>query len=128
MASTTPNIGLTLPTGTEKVSRQVINTNNTKIDTAIGTLNSNFMYIFTRKYRTYTNITIPSSEYIKVDSYSEMDVSTDLYLISMNVRGWTGSINGVMIAKSSSGTEFYLIGEANIIISSITVEYIFSRY
>ena len=40
MASTTPNIGLTLPTGAEKVSRQIINDNNTKIDTAIGTLNS----------------------------------------------------------------------------------------
>lgn len=41
MASTTPNIGLTLPTGAENVSRQIINDNNTKIDTAIGTLNSN---------------------------------------------------------------------------------------
>ena len=41
MASTTPNIRLTLPTGAEKVSRQIINDNNTKIDTAIGTLNSN---------------------------------------------------------------------------------------
>ena len=41
MATTTPNIGLTLPIGTENVSRQIINTNNTKIDTAIGTLNSN---------------------------------------------------------------------------------------
>ena len=39
MASTTPNIGLTLPTGAENVSRQIINDNNTKIDTAIGTLN-----------------------------------------------------------------------------------------
>lgn len=40
MASQTPNINLTLPTGAEKVSRQIINDNNTKIDTAIGTLNS----------------------------------------------------------------------------------------
>lgn len=36
MASTTPNIGLTLPTGAEKVSRQVINTNNTIIDSKMG--------------------------------------------------------------------------------------------
>lgn len=41
MSSQTPNINLTLPTGAEKVSRQIINENNTKIDTAIGTLNSN---------------------------------------------------------------------------------------
>ena len=36
MASTTPNIGLTLPVGTERVSRQTINENNTKIDQKIG--------------------------------------------------------------------------------------------
>ena len=41
MSSQTPNINLTLPTGLERVSRQIINDNNTKIDTAIGTLNSN---------------------------------------------------------------------------------------
>jgi len=40
MSSTTPNLGLTLPIGTEKVSRQIINGNNTLIDTAVGTLNS----------------------------------------------------------------------------------------
>jgi hypothetical protein len=36
MASSTPNINLTLPVGSENVSRQIINDNNTKIDTAIG--------------------------------------------------------------------------------------------
>ena len=36
MASTTPNIGLTLPTGAEKVSRQIINDNNTIIDGKMG--------------------------------------------------------------------------------------------
>lgn len=40
MASTTPNIGLTLPTGAEKVSRQIINTNNTIIDSKIGAVPS----------------------------------------------------------------------------------------
>ena len=40
MSSTTPNIGLVLPVGSERVSRQIINENNTKIDTAIGALNS----------------------------------------------------------------------------------------
>lgn len=38
MATQTPNLGLTLPIGTENVSRQVINTNNTKIDTAFGAI------------------------------------------------------------------------------------------
>lgn len=36
MASTTPNIGLTLPTGAEKISRQIINDNNTIIDGKMG--------------------------------------------------------------------------------------------
>ena len=36
MSSQTPNLNLVLPIGTEKVSRQIINDNNTKIDTAVG--------------------------------------------------------------------------------------------
>ena len=36
MSSQTPNLDLVLPVGTEKVSRQIINDNNTKIDTAVG--------------------------------------------------------------------------------------------
>ena len=38
MSSSTPNIGLTLPIGTEHVSRQIINDNMTKIDTAFGNM------------------------------------------------------------------------------------------
>jgi len=40
MATSTTNLGLTLPVGTENVSRQVINTNMSTIDTAIGALPS----------------------------------------------------------------------------------------
>ena len=36
MSSQTPNLNLVLPVGTEHVSRQIINENNTKIDTAVG--------------------------------------------------------------------------------------------
>lgn len=60
MASTTPNIGLTLPTGAEKVSRQIINNNNTKIDTAIGTLNGK---ILNRQNRTYVSTVSAFNEY-----------------------------------------------------------------
>ena len=38
MATSTPNIGLTLPIGTENVSRQIINTNNTKIDEFVNSI------------------------------------------------------------------------------------------
>lgn len=40
MATTTPNLGLTLPAGTEKVSRTTMNANNTVIDSAVGDLSS----------------------------------------------------------------------------------------
>ena len=36
MSSQTPNLNLVLPIGTEHVSRQIINENNTKIDTSVG--------------------------------------------------------------------------------------------
>ena len=39
MSTSTPNIGLTLPVGVEKVSRAIINENMTKIDTAFGNIN-----------------------------------------------------------------------------------------
>lgn len=56
MATTTPNIGLTLPAGTENVSRQVINGNWELIDTEIGK----------RKeiQQTGVNVTIPASSAI----------------------------------------------------------------
>ena len=38
MSTVTPNLGLTLPTGTENVSRQMLNTNFSLIDTAFGDL------------------------------------------------------------------------------------------
>ena len=106
-----------------------ITTSNTSAcsEGGLNAVNSKFENLFARKYRTYTNITIPSSEYIKVDSYSEMDVNANLYLISMTIRGWSGNINGVTLVKGSNGTDFYLIGGANKTISSITVEYIFSK-
>ena len=40
MATQTPNLGLTLPVGSENVSRQVINGNNTLIDTFAGGVNT----------------------------------------------------------------------------------------
>lgn len=40
MATQTTNLGLTLPIGTEQVSRQVINDNMTAIDNAVGAVPS----------------------------------------------------------------------------------------
>ena len=118
----------TMNTSLNALTTKVGNVGSTDLQTQVNTLNSNFEHMFTRQYRTYTNIRIPSSGYIKVDSYSEMEVNTSLYLSSMTIRGWGGNISGVTIGKGSGGTEFYLIGEANKTISNITVEYVFSKY
>ena len=98
------------------------------IHSLISTLNANIENMFTRQIRTYNNVTIPSSGYIKIDSYSEMEVNTDLYLVSMNIRGWTGDVHGITVVKGSSGRDIYLLGNANTTIQSITIEYLFSAY
>ena len=91
MATTTPNIGLTLPTGAENVSRQIINDNNTKIDTAIGTLNSNLTPIADR------------FQIIKVNSGLPKDIGVGGYG-SFLVLGFAQGIGGVAIAVNKSST------------------------
>lgn len=48
MATVTPNLNLELPLGTENVSRQLINSNNTKIDTFAGEVQEEFDNIGTK--------------------------------------------------------------------------------
>lgn len=75
MATTTPNIGLTLPIGTENVSRQIINDNNTKIDTAIGTLNSKITNVDHAKIVFVSaSVTIPT---IAANAYASANVDVD---------------------------------------------------
>ena len=61
MASTTPNIGLTLPTGTEGWKRSVINGNFTILDTKIGAVGSTPLQ---------TQINTLSSNIAKVGNYT----------------------------------------------------------
>lgn len=82
---------------------------------------------FERKIRTYTDITVPNVGYIKVDSYSDMGVSTQKYLLSITPRGWGGHIENVTFAKSSLGTDIYMIAPAGTTVSNINVEYVFSN-
>lgn len=140
MASTTPNIGLTLPTGAEKVSRQIINDNNTLIDGKMGAvpvgqnlqgeidaLNGKISNVtFRRKIKTYTNLTLPSgtNPYIKLDDFAGIGISTSKYLVSMLVRGWASIACGtVTLAKGSNGSDIYLMAPQQGTIGSITVEY-----
>lgn len=84
--------------------------------------------VFTRVTRTYTNVTIPSSGYIQVDSYGDMNIDTSKYLISITTHGWWGNIAGITFAKSSTGTDIYMIGPPDTTVSRITAEYVFSDF
>lgn len=61
MATQTPNLGLTLPVGTENVSRAVINGNNTLIDTFAGQMGSNLGILETGDTATHA---IAKGEYV----------------------------------------------------------------
>lgn len=66
MATTTPNIGLTKPVGTEFVSLGIINENYDKIDAAFGNIDVNGL-IKTILY-TASNITVNPNNIINIDA------------------------------------------------------------
>lgn len=94
-----------------------------------GTVYENAVFTAKRKIKTYTNVTISSNDspYVKIDDYTGLGVSTNLYCTSMIIRGWsTSSVGCFNIIKGSNGTDFYLLGSKAGSISSVTVEYFFS--
>ena len=62
-----------------------------------------------RKIANYDNITIPASGYVKIDSFSNLGVSSDLFLISMEIRGWSGA-DVPKIVKGQNGVDIYAVG------------------
>ena len=101
MATTTPNLGLTLPIGSEKVSRQILNGNFSLIDTAYGTLNSNMLWKESSSYNNaYANA---KNEIMLVALYTAgnlqcaLQVTIPKILISNELRYWENgdSYNGV---------------------------------
>lgn len=91
---------------------------------AVNELHSLFKPI--RVTKTYTNLTMPSSKYLNIDSFAGLGVSTNNYAFCTIIRGWSGSVP-YGVVKGSSGTDFYLTGDAGSI-SSITIEYWFFKY
>lgn len=127
MASYTTNINLKKPTTSEMYNVLDWNDNSDKIDTAIGNLNSQLK--LKRIMKTYTNITLPSTDnpYAQIDDYNGLGVNTGYYLVSMIIRGWNNTHVGTMsLVKSSNGSEFYVLGSSGGNIGSITVEYFFA--
>lgn len=77
-----------------------------------------------RKTASYSNITVPSAGYTKIDSYGNLGVSSSMYLVSMEIRGWSGS-DVPKIVKGSNGTDIHAVGAGTY--SAFTVEYYFTK-
>jgi hypothetical protein len=79
----------------------------------------------TRKIRDYSSVTIPSTGYIKIDSYEDMGIETTKYLLSMMFRGWEAHLENLTLAKSSTGLDVYMLGPAGTTATNVSVEYFF---
>jgi len=92
---------------------------------AISSLNSNL----NRLFRTYSNLTVTDTNpYALIDSYASMGIDSSKYLLSMNIRGWSGvSCGGISLVKGSNGTDIYVMGSKAGSIASLTVEYFFAN-
>ncbi len=92
---------------------------------ALQTATNDHAHVY-RKARTYSNITIPSDGYVKIDSFADMGVSTSLYLMSITITGWTGTGDKVpRIVKGGNGVDIYAIGPAGSY-SGFNVQYFFA--
>lgn len=78
MATTTPNLGLTLPTGNENVSRQIINDNMQEIDnkcvnlTDYNSLKTDYMTLVGKTELTSSYVTIPTYQGRKISDYIDL--------------------------------------------------------
>ena len=78
MATTTPNLGLTIPTGAEHVSRQIINDNMQAIDNQCVSLadynsrKTDYMTLVGRTELTSSYATIPTYDNRKISDYIDL--------------------------------------------------------
>jgi hypothetical protein len=102
MSTQTPNLNLVLPVGAENVSRQIVNDNNTKIDTFAGTTNSAITTINDK-------LTLSQVTNLQVIE----DSGHNLFILRGNYTGTgnylqliaNGNTKQLQIAKSVSGVE-----------------------
>lgn len=103
MATTTPNIGLTKPTGTEFVNRSIINENWDKIDAAFGNIDVDGM--FKTILYTASNITVNANNIANVDA-SDFGISDVAgYTPIAPVFFYSGSYDVAIIWLSATATD-----------------------
>lgn len=80
---------------------------------------------FAWRTRQYSEITIPNTGYIKIDSFDDLGIDHSKYLVSMMFRGWWSHLENLTLAKSNDGLDIYLLGPAGTIVTAFSVEYFF---
>lgn len=75
--------------------------------------------------QSYTNVSVPSGLYVKVDSLSDLIDTSSYDLVSMTVKGWSG-VAPLQIALGSNGNDVYIMGRSSGTISSTSIVYAFA--
>lgn len=73
----------------------------------------------------YSNVVIPSSEYVKISSYATLGVPTSYYFLCGRIKGWQGTAV-YSVVTSSNGTDLYVTGRAGTL-TSVGIEYYFAK-
>ena len=95
------------------------------ITTNLGTPSSNIRGYLRRVISNHSNISIGTSGYVDIDTYSDLGLnsSTD-YIISMNLRGFSNfTTKNITLAKGSNGTTIYILAPSGTTLGSFSVEY-----
>ena len=108
MATQTANLGLTLPIGSEKVKRQVINSNNEIIDAAVGKIEDGIAYRLGETNTTGATLAVGTYVYVSGNS----TLAEGLYTVSTAI--------GTGITLSSSNCTAVSGGGLNALNSKIT--------
>ena len=82
---------------------------------------------FIQLVKTYNEVTLTyDNSYTLLDSFSNMGISSSLYCLGCNIKGWSGfTYYGINILRSASGTDFYFTGVSAGTYGPFTVEYWF---
>ena len=95
MATSTPNIGLTLPIGTENVSRQIINTNNTKIDEFVNSIQESIGIVIDGDT---ADVNVTSGQYVILRNSTIAGKTDGIYTAANNVSSGTAFVSADLTA------------------------------
>lgn len=74
----------------------------------------------------YSNVSVPSGLYVKIDSLSDLADASKYALTAMYTKGWSGVIP-IDVVLGSNGNDVYVLGRSQGTINSMGVVYIFRR-